>query len=155
VPVQPSREFKFIVIGSPNYRKGFDLILEAAEVLTKQGFQFSFQIYGDGPLIEERSNFVYHGFKPHEEIVDQLSQADAFLLPSRYDGWGVALIEALAAGVPVITSRNVGASEVIVKDCDGIVLESLTVDHLAKAMASLIQKITFWIMPQPRIFRLR
>ena len=140
VPVSPSKEFKFIVIGSLNHRKGFDLILEAAEMLTKQGFQFSFHIYGDGPLIEERSNFVYHGFKPHEEIVKELSHADAFLLPSRYDGWGVALIEALAAGVPVITSRNVGASEVIVEECDGIVLESLTAKHLAEAMALLIQK---------------
>lgn len=136
--IHQREEFKFIFIGSLTYRKGFDLILEAAESLSQQGVKFSCDFFGDGPLREERSGFVYHGFQAHEEIVKYLCDADAFLLPSRYDGWGVALIEALAAGVPVITSRSVGASEVIVEACDGVVLESLSADHLAEAMASLI-----------------
>jgi glycosyltransferase involved in cell wall biosynthesis len=58
---------------------------------------------------EVRSRIEYLGFQPPDELPKFFGQADVFVLPSRYDGWGVVINQAVAAGLPVICSDQVGA----------------------------------------------
>ena len=65
---------------------------------------------------EVRARITYAGFQAPEELPRFFAQADAFVLPSRYDGWGVVVNQALGAGLPVICSDRVGAGHDLVED---------------------------------------
>ena len=66
--------------------------------------------------IEDRVIFVAHS----REIEKLFACADAFLLPTIYDAFGLVISEAMAAGLPVVTSRMAGASELITDGVDGL-----------------------------------
>src|SRR5262249_36569992 len=58
----------------------------------------------------------YAGFQAPEALPEFFARAHVFVLPSRYDGWGVVVNQALAAGLPVICSDAVGAGHDLVMD---------------------------------------
>ena len=58
---------------------------------------------------DTRARICYEGFRPPEELPKFFEESDVFVLPSRHDGWGVVINQALAAGLPIITSDMVGA----------------------------------------------
>lgn len=74
----------------------------------------------------------------HAEFVDYLRQADAFLLPSESESFGVAALEALACGVPVVAYRVGGLPEVITPDV-GRLVEPYDVDAFAAAAAEILE----------------
>jgi UDP-glucose:(heptosyl)LPS alpha-1,3-glucosyltransferase len=59
---------------------------------------------------------------PTRDIAAVFQSADAFVFPSRYDPFGMVVAEALACGVPVVTSRVAGASELVTQGVNGIVV---------------------------------
>ena len=63
-----------------------------------------------------KERITYAGFQPPEELPRFFAQADVFILPSRYDGWGVVVNQAIGAGLPVICSDMVGAGHDLVED---------------------------------------
>jgi UDP-glucose:(heptosyl)LPS alpha-1,3-glucosyltransferase len=63
---------------------------------------------------------------PTRDIAAAFRSADAFVFPSRYDPFGMVVAEALACGVPVVTSRVAGASELVRSGVNGIVVEDAT-----------------------------
>lgn len=81
--------------------------------------------------LEDSVEFV--GFVPREEIGAFYGRIDAFVLPSRSETMGVAQIEALASGVPVISTRTWGG-ESVVQEGDGLLVEIDDPDGLASAM---------------------
>jgi glycosyltransferase involved in cell wall biosynthesis len=62
-----------------------------------------------------RARIEYAGFQPPEELPRLFARADVFILPSRHDGWGVVVNQALGAGLPVICSDAVGAGHDLVE----------------------------------------
>jgi UDP-glucose:(heptosyl)LPS alpha-1,3-glucosyltransferase len=76
---------------------------------------------------------------PTEHIEEAYSMADAFLLPSLYDEFGMVITEAMACGLPVIVSRHTGASELIETGVNGLINDDPT-DHegLASQMKYLL-----------------
>ena len=65
---------------------------------------------------EVRARVEYAGFQPPEALPRYFAQADVFVLPSRYDGWGVVVNQAIGAGLPVVCSDAVGAAYDLVED---------------------------------------
>lgn len=63
-----------------------------------------------------RRRVEYAGFKPPGELPGVFARADVFILPSRYDGWGVVVNQAIGAGLPVICSDAVGAGYDLVEE---------------------------------------
>jgi glycosyltransferase involved in cell wall biosynthesis len=63
-----------------------------------------------------RERIEYAGFRPPEELPRFFAKADVFVLPSRYDGWGVVVNQALGAGLPVVCSDMVGAGYDLVEE---------------------------------------
>jgi glycosyltransferase involved in cell wall biosynthesis len=63
-----------------------------------------------------RGRIEYAGFQPPEELPRLFARADVFILPSRYDGWGVVVNQAIGAGLPVICSDAVGAGYDLVEE---------------------------------------
>ena len=103
-------------------RKGVDLLLEAFQRLGSGARLLLVGREAELPQLlaplpkEVRDRIVYVGFQPPEDLARVFSQADVFVLPSRYDGWGVVANQALGAGLPIICSDMVGAGRDLVEE---------------------------------------
>lgn len=110
--------FRFISAGQLIFRKGIDILIKACRSLPKSGW--CLDIYGDGPERQslERlatrlklfSQITFHGTVPSDVLKQRLAAADCAVLPSRFDGWGALVNEAMAVGTPIICTKNCGAA---------------------------------------------
>lgn len=115
----------FISVGSLIDRKGYDLFLKAINDLNIEDTLFL--IIGSGEKKEEYEQFIKNnklnnvrllGFKSKKEVFDLYKLSDAFFLPSREDTWGLVINEAMANGLPIISSNEVvAARELLDNDC--------------------------------------
>ena len=105
----------FLFCGQMIARKGLDLLLTAFAELGNNAHLLLVGREAELPAkLPERC--VYAGFQPPEELPRFFAQADVFVLPSRYDGWGVVVNQAIGAGLPVICSDMVGAGHDLVDE---------------------------------------
>jgi glycosyltransferase involved in cell wall biosynthesis len=115
----------FLFCGQMIERKGVDLLLEAFGRLVSEHYPVRLMLVGREAelpgLLERlpepaRQRVRYEGFQAPANLPRYFAQADAFILPSRYDGWGVVVNQAMGAGLPVLTSDAVGAARDWVTD---------------------------------------
>ncbi len=142
--VQLARNTPFTVgvLGGHPLRKGYLYLLEAwhklnlpdARLLIRSSSDFS--AYPKlAELLQATPNVEIIEYVPN--IAEFYRRCDLFVLPSMDDGFGMALFEAMANGVPSIATRNCGASELLTDGQDGLVIDAGSVDQLAAAMESL------------------
>ena len=133
-----------ISVGQFIYRKGFDVLLKAAE-----GFPESVGFYfvGGEPTEEyldlQRKlglkNVHFIGFKNKESLLKYYRAADLFVLPTRNDTWGLVINEAMAQGLPVITTTRCVAGTEFVQDGEtGYLVPPDDVGALHDAMEKVI-----------------
>lgn len=139
---------KFVFSGKQVYRKGFDILLEASRILDLLSLPFHIYVMGDFPddatlasmnsSIQDRITFL--GFRELDEVPQIYAMGDVLLFPSRYDGWGMAVVEAMAAGMPVISSSaTVSAQDSITDGHNGFIFESENSQALATHMQYFIE----------------
>lgn len=75
---------------------------------------------------------------PQDDVEKVLPSADVFVLPSEYESFGLAALEAMACGVPVVASKTGGLPEVVEDGVTGVLCGVGDVDALAKAMSDLL-----------------
>lgn len=146
VPKAKTDKMRFVATGSLIRRKGFDLLPEAFKLANLPCDKWELDIIGEGEEHQNLqrqidaygfgSNIHLTGAKDKREIASILNQCDAFVLPSRNENFSVAVLEALACGVPVISSICGGIRECI-NDENGILFEVDDVRGLAKAIKSI------------------
>jgi glycosyltransferase involved in cell wall biosynthesis len=86
-----------------------------------------------------RERIEYAGFQAPDALPRFFSDADVFVLPSRYDGWGVVVNQALGAGLPVVCSDAVGAAEdLVIPGENGYIFPSGDVVALQAALEAII-----------------
>lgn len=137
----------FLFCGQMIARKGIDLLVQAFAQLVRTGVPGRLELVGreaelPGILaaVDEavRSRIAYRGFLPPAELPDAFGRADVFVLPSRHDGWGVVVNQALAARTAIICSDAVGAaSDLIAPEINGLIVPAGDVTALAAAMRRL------------------
>jgi glycosyltransferase involved in cell wall biosynthesis/peptidoglycan/xylan/chitin deacetylase (PgdA/CDA1 family) len=150
LPEPPPKDgpIRFVTSGQMIRRKGFDLLLKACELLPQKGW--SLTLAGDGPLRHKmmqqflsrcdsnRINFV--GQIPYEHRASAFAGQHVFVLPSRWDGWGMVIPEALAAGLPVVTTDRVMSAHEFVQDGgNGFIVPTNDPKALAEKMAFFIE----------------
>jgi glycosyltransferase involved in cell wall biosynthesis len=129
--------------------KGHTHLLEAARLLDQRGVDAAYDLVGDGSLradLEQQStsNVTFHGALDVEQALDIVRVATLFVMPSvelangRRDGIPVALMEAMAIGVPVVTTRVSGIPELVTDDESGVLVRSGDAVALADAIDSLL-----------------
>ncbi|HCU35535.1 MAG TPA: glycosyltransferase family 4 protein [Armatimonadetes bacterium] len=113
-------------------RKGLQLLLPALATLMGEGVAFALMVVGDGPMREkleeqtaalglaERTEFL--GLRPREEVPALYRRGDVFCLPSSSEGMANVILEALATGLPIITTRVPGTTELVVDGINGFVV---------------------------------
>ena len=134
----------FLFCGQMIRRKGVDLLLEAFGRLVSDGLDVELLLVGREAELPEflsamsddaRARVRYLGFQPPERLNDYFSQADVFVLPSRHDGWGVVVNQALGAGLPVIASDAVGAAlDLVEPGVNGLLCRAGDANSLLSAM---------------------
>lgn len=73
------------------------------------------------------------------DVATLLAEANVFVLPSRREGFGLALVEAMAAGLPVIASNTGGPAEILEDGIDGLLFKPESDEDLAEKIALLVQ----------------
>lgn len=141
-----NNEFVITSVGSVIYRKGYDVLLKALVGMCHDIVVF---IIGGKPtedlekLIKDNQLYNVHfvEFKKHELIKEYLRASDLFVLPTRYDIWGLVINEALAAGVPVITSNKCVAGMQLIKDgYNGYIFKSEDSIELKKRIGEILSR---------------
>ena len=137
---------RIIFIGACIHRKRIDLLLNALQRLSEHKWELF--IIGDGP---ERGNLEsfsrslglgrrvsFMGVQLNHKAMEILLESDFLVLPSRYDGWGAVVNEALCRGVPVICSDKCGAADLVWASGGGRVFSSGSVDSLSQCLCEQI-----------------
>ena len=129
-------------VGQFIHRKGFDVLLKSVSDFNDLGVY----IIGDNPtedyikIINEYDikNVHFEGFKTKEELKEYYKAADFFVLPTREDIWGLVVNEAMAYGLPVISTDRCNAGlELIKKNYNGYIVK---VDNV-KVLEETIEKM--------------
>jgi glycosyltransferase involved in cell wall biosynthesis len=115
---------RFLFSGSLIHRKGVDLLARSFLEVIREFPNSELILAGVGPMKEEMAEVMapcgdrvrFKGFVPWKNLPDTYHEADVLCAPSRHDGWAMVVPEALAAGLPVITSTNTGAAHDLVKE---------------------------------------
>lgn len=138
---------KIIAMGRLNNQKGFDLLIEAWSKLESDFKDWEVNIFGDGALKEQLQKQIdnknlkkifLRGYS--KDVAKDMADASIFVLTSRYEGFGLVLLEAQALGLPCVSfDCKEGPSEIIDDGVNGFLIEPLNVDLLAKKMKILIK----------------
>ncbi len=134
-------------VGQLDERKGIQTLLQAFDILHQQFSGAQLLMVGTGPLESQIQDFARtHGFGSHlhlvgfrNDIPNIMRTIDFLVLPSWWEGFGIVLIEAMAAGKPVITTDVSSMPEIVTHAQTGLIVPVKAVAPLAQAMQSLIQ----------------
>lgn len=134
-----------ISVGQFIHRKGFDVLLRAWKNCSSDAMLY---IIGGEPTDEytrlinqlNLTNVYFVGFKSKKELKEYYKAADLFVLPTREDIWGLVVNEAMAAGLPVITTdRCVAGLELIQNDFNGYIVPAGNEKALADKINNVLQ----------------
>ena len=136
---------QLIAVGRLTRQKGFDLLIDAVAQLRDLPWRLT--ILGEGPdlpallkqarvqCLEDRISFP--GFIPNP--YPWFADADLFVLSSRWEGFGHVIVEAMATGTPVLSTRcPSGPDEIITDDVDGVLCDPGSSEALAEALRTLV-----------------
>ncbi len=133
-------------VGRFSEQKGVSYLLEAAEAMSTTHPSAVFVLVGDGELradMENRSrsiglnNVIFAGFQ--RDIPKFLHMFDIFVLPSLWEGLPVAVLEAMAANLPVVATRVSGTPEAVLDGITGYLVAPRNVLELRARLSSLVE----------------
>lgn len=142
-----------VFVGSLTHRKGVDVLLRAFAISDSRDSR-RLVLIGDG---EEKNHLVqlaselglksrvsFEGVVPNSSVQSIIQKASVLVLPSRFDGCGFVVNEALSVGVPAIVSDQCGAAEVVLHKGGGVVFGANDVTALAQALDKILESEHSW-----------
>jgi glycosyltransferase involved in cell wall biosynthesis len=143
-------QIEIVFAGQLTHRKGVDLLLDAMRPLLAEYGGLRLTLIGDGDQraaleaqaavfgFQDRIAFV--GAMAAAEVQGRIAAAHLLALPSRWDGWGMVINEALSAGVPVAVSTQCGASDLIRQGVNGYLFRSENVQELRDCLRHFLNQ---------------
>ena len=154
-PAPGSDPPRILFVGRLEARKGIDTLLDAATVLANAGTAFELHIVGDDSLVGPSGRTYREDFeRAHPELTEtvrflgriddealrhEYSTCDVFVAPSRFESFGLILLEAMMFAKPVVSSDIGGMTEIIRDGVSGFLVPPDDVDALAGALARLVE----------------
>ncbi len=138
---------KIITVARLTKQKQIDVLLHASEILLKRGIEHTIQIVGDGT---ERNNLErlrnvsglpveFLGFQPIDRVGEYLREANIFVLPAVEEGFGLAVVEAMLSGLPVVLARSGAFTELVEDGRTGFLFQPSNAEELADILSKLIK----------------
>jgi len=142
LPTRPSSTVRFVSVGTAAVHKGTHLLLRAWQHVARRGAEL--HLYGQMKLPPSvlrdvmrapgGGTIVVHGSVPAAELPEVYQSASALVFPTLCDGFGMVVSEAFAHGLPVITTTNAGAADLVTDRQNGLILPPGNLDALVDAM---------------------
>jgi glycosyltransferase involved in cell wall biosynthesis len=140
LPVAPVPR-RILFVGTAELRKGIHYLAMAAELLKSRGHQYEFRVAGHvARSVAEQPpcrHLTFLGRVPRDRVREEFQHADVFVLPSLAEGSAEVTYEALAAGLPVVTTRAAGS--VIRDGIEGKIVPERDPAALAEAIAQTVE----------------
>ena len=131
---------KVIAVGRYVYQKGFDLLVEAWEKVAEKHPDWHLHIYGRGDKNSYKTVSNCHFENAVENINDKYAESSIFVLSSRFEGFGMVIIEAMKCGVPAVSfACPCGPKDIITNGKDGFLVENGNTQKLAERICYLIE----------------
>jgi len=131
-------------------KKGFDEVLDAMPELLEENKDICYVIVGDGPDKERLQNkskslkieqqVIFAGMIPEQEKADFYRLADAFVMPSQGEGFGIVLLEAMASGIPSMASKLDGSSEALRQGMLGLLIDPTSKTEVKEGILQTLEK---------------
>lgn len=145
-----SAQPKMLFVGNLQKLKGLEHVLSALRIVQHEyKISLSFDIVGDGPDSNRLrwlakkfiiKDMLFWGSKSYEEVAPFYAQSDFFVFPSLYDIYGLVMVEAAAAGLPIIASKFAGGTVDVVQDgCNGFIVDPTDIYELAGRIKELCE----------------
>jgi glycosyltransferase involved in cell wall biosynthesis len=141
-----SGAFVFLAAGRLERAKGFDVLLQALSLAYTQMSNVIVLIAGDGServKLDAQASALGLGTElvrflgVRDDVPDLMAASDAFVLPSRWEGLPMVLLEAASAGLPVVATDVGGSGEVVVDQVTGLLVPPDDEEALGRAMARM------------------
>lgn len=137
-----------LFVGNLIRRKGVDLLIESLKLLRQTVPDFLAIIVGQGEELENLKALVgdynlkdhvkFYGRVRKEELSELSAVADVFVLPSTSEGHSVAILEAMASGLPIIASDIEGNKESVEDGINGLLFENKNSENLAQKLTAVL-----------------
>ena len=138
-----------IAVGRYTWQKGFDMLIKSWKIIYQKHPDWVLDIYGAGDRqayseqVEREglsSVIICHGVEA--DIFSKYAESSIFVLSSRYEGFGLVIIEAMATGVPIVSfSCPCGPKDIITNGVDGILVENGNIEKMAESICYLIENV--------------
>lgn len=146
----PHAPRRMLFVGRLDPIKGVPYLLQAIDQLRRRRGDWHLDVVGDGPARAEYERLAarlgvadkvtFHGLKSKREVAEFMRRADFFVLPSLWDNCPCAAIEAVASGLPVVSTLTGGIPE-IVGDGTGILVPPGDAAKLSSALATMLESL--------------
>jgi colanic acid/amylovoran biosynthesis glycosyltransferase len=149
------RPVQIICVGSFEEFKGHKYLVQACNILRDQAINFHCHFVGDGPVLEQIEKLIadlklneritIHGPLQRQGVAKILQESDIKAAPSaptangKREGMPNVLIEAMAAGLPIVSTQFTGIPELVEDKQTGFLVEPHNVEELAKALLKLCE----------------
>ena len=143
-------DYNIIQIGRLEYIKGQDIAIKAISELIEKGIKINLTLIGQGTyqnylldLVKDlniQDNIIFAGALKKSEIYKQIKNYDILIQPSREEGFGLTIIEGMAAKIPVLVSDIKGPNEVVLNGKLGTIFKTENVDDLVNKILYIIEK---------------
>jgi len=137
-----------LALGRVEHRKGFDLLLEAWELIAERHSAVGLVLAGTGPdlprlraLVAERgleTRVHFAGAVSRAEVAAMMDEAEVFVMPSRVEAFGIVTLEAWRARTPAVVTANGGTTEFVDDGVTGLVVDPTDTVALADAIENLL-----------------
>ncbi|OGG49580.1 hypothetical protein A2704_07185 [Candidatus Kaiserbacteria bacterium RIFCSPHIGHO2_01_FULL_54_36b] len=145
-------ERSLVYMGRVSYEKSIDQLLKALVLLVPQMPDIKLVIVGDGPERAKLGNLAkslgieqnvhFSGFLFDERLTEVLQTSDLFVTASKSENMPLAVLEAMACGLPVVTVTSLGLSEIVQDESNGYLLPPDDPQRMTKAILHLLQDKT-------------
>ncbi|MEX0721071.1 MAG: glycosyltransferase family 4 protein [Balneolaceae bacterium] len=139
------RKKHFLCVASSQKEKGVDLLVQAVGKISDEFSDFQLHVVGsNNPKILKTENssgkIHFHPTVSPDELIKYYHASDAYILPSRKEGFGLAMIEAATTGLPLVANPT-GIATAFIDENIGILGDEISSDSIARSISKLIQNL--------------
>ena len=138
-----------LFVGQPIPRKGPEYLVRSMKYVIEKFPECKCVFIGYKPNAEIEklchelgleNNIMFIGFLEEEDKIDAYKEADVFVMPTLYEGFGIVFVEAMASGCPIITTNVAGVPEIVEDRKNGLLVKPKDETAIAKAVIKILSE---------------